>query len=125
MKNKVYLAVSAILTVLVTMVMFLLWADRSSVFWTVYVFSILAVWSVGANAASMSSENKSFASNLMVVTVSVVYLVVSVAWSILSVVILAASATLCLIGHVVLLGIFMILWLLANVAAKYINSQDT
>ncbi len=124
MKNKVYLAVSAILTVLVTVAMFLLWPGRDGVFWTIYIFSNLAIWSVGANAAYMSAENKSFAANLMVVTVSVVYLVVSVVWSVLSVAILAASTTLCLVGHIVLLGIFLILWLLAKVAAKYINSQD-
>lgn len=125
MKNKVYLAVSAILTVLVTVAVFLLWTDRDSVFWTIYIFSLIAVWSVGFNAACMSAENQSFAANLMVVTVSVVYLIVSVGWSVLSVVILAASATLCLVGHVILLGIFLILWLLARMAVKYINSQDT
>lgn len=124
MKNKMYLAISAIITVLITVAMFLLWTDRDSVFWIVYVFSNLAVWSVGANAACMSAENKSFAANLTAVTVSVVYLFVSVAWSVLSTAILAASGTLCLVGHVVLLGIFLILWLLARMAAKYINSQD-
>ena len=124
MKNKVYLAVSTILTVIVTAAMFLLWPDRNSVFWTIYIFLLIAVWGVGFNAACMSAENQSFAANLMMVTVSVVYLIMSVAWSVLAVVILAASATLCLVGHVILLGIFLILWLLAKMAVNYINSQD-
>lgn len=124
MKNKVYLAVSTILTVIVTVAMFLLWPDRNSVFWTIYIFLLIAVWGVGFNAACMSAENQSFAANLMMVTVSVVYLIMSVAWSVLAVVILAASATLCLVGHVILLEIFLILWLLAKMAVNYINSQD-
>lgn len=124
MKNKVYLAVSTILTVLVTVAMFLLWPVRNSVFWTIYIFSLIAVWSVGFNAACMSAENQSFAANLMVVTVSVVYLAISVGWSVLSVVFLAADVTLCLVGHIVLLGIFLILWLFAKTAANYINRQD-
>ena len=124
MKNKVYLAISAILTVLVTVAMFLLWPDRNSVFWTIYIFSLIAVWSVGFNAACMSAENQSFAANLMVVTVSVVYLVVNVGWSVLSVIFLAVDAMLCLVGHIVLFGIFLILWLLAKMAVNYINRQD-
>lgn len=124
MKNKVYLAVSAILTALVTVAMFLLWPDRNSVFWAIYIFSLIAVWGVGFNAACMSAENQSFAANLMVVTVSVVYLIVNVGWSVLSVVFLAAGAMLCLVGHIVLFGIFLILWLLAKMAVNYINSQD-
>lgn len=125
MKNKVYLAISAILTGIVTAVMFLLWPVKNDMFWIIYGFSVIAVWAAGANAACMQAENKSFAANLMPVTVSVVYLVVSAAWSVLSAAVLAAGAALCLAGHLVLLGIFLILWLLARMAAAYINSQDT
>lgn len=124
MNHKVYLAISAILTVLVTVAMLLLWGDRNSVFWTIYVFLNIAIWSVGVNAACMPTENKSFASNMTAVTVSIVYLIANVGWSIISAALLAADATLCLVGHVILLGIFLILWLLAKMAAKYINSQD-
>ena len=124
MNKKTCLIISAILTVLVSAVLFGLWPDRDFVFWTVYLFSIVAIWIVGVNAACLELENKFFAANLTTLTTAIVYLIANVIWSIISMIFLTVSGRACLVGHIVLLGLFTIVWMLAKAAIRYINSQD-
>lgn len=124
MNKKAYLVISAILTIIISVVMFGLWNRMDFTFWVIYLFAVAATWIVGINAAYRKEDNRSFAANLTTVTISVIYLILNVIWSMLSVVVLAVSGTVCLVGHIALLGTFLIVWILTKMAVKYINSQD-
>ena len=122
--RKLYLITSAILTVLVSVVMLGLWQIRDFAFWTIYGFTVLAIWIVGISAAWRKEENKHFAANLTTLTISIVYFVINIIWSITSAALLVTNGMICLVGHIVLLGLFLVMWILAKMAVQYINGQD-
>src|SRR5574344_1422307 len=122
--KKVYLAICGISIVLLSIALFLLWPDRSKVFWVTYVFSVIAILGVGINAVYLKEENQHFAANITLHTISIVYLIVSALWSIVSIAILNVGSTIYMVTHIVILGLFLILWLLAILAVQHINDQD-
>lgn len=132
MKDKMIYFIAGIISFIVfSLVLFLLWKDRSIIFWTTYGFLIFALCGFIANVIGMVSKNEQFAANLTLVVISAVYLVFSAGWSILAVrwtmlaeFLFKKGSNIYLAIHIALCGIFLIIWLLGFVAVRHINSQD-
>jgi hypothetical protein len=122
--QKTYITVCGIAIVLFSVAMFLLWLDRSKLFWTTYIFTVIAILGVGFNACYIKSENQHFAANITLFTISVVYLIVSALWSIAAMALLQLNGIVYIVIHIMALGLFLIVWLLARLSVRYINSQD-
>lgn len=124
-KRTVYLLIGVIVLSIITLAMFLLCPQRDTRFWIAYVFTVIGVAAVTASATLMKPNSHQFAANLTSVTITGVYLVFNIACSLLLGTLLPGiAAHIYLVAHIVLLGIFLVLWLLGYLAINYINEQD-
>lgn len=124
-KNKrVYLIISTIVIVVLSISMFLLWAEKNGSFWITYIFSLIAILSISGNSVSLQPNNHQFASNFTLMTISIVYLVLNVLCSIIFLTVIHASNMVYLVAHIIVLAIFLIIWLLGFLAVQHINKQD-
>lgn len=121
--KTVYAVVTGIMLVLLTVAFFLLWEERDGIFWTTYLFEALSVVLLGGNAFFRKKDDRHFAANFGLVTVSVLYLLFCAGWSLFGV---RAGVGITVYGvvHTILLGTFTMIYLLTLVAIRHINSQD-
>lgn len=118
------LAVGGIIAVVFTVAMFLLCPDKDGVFWTSYLFVLLGIAGVSFNAWAMRSDDAHFASNLVLVTISAVYLIADVVAWVLGAVTLRMKLPGYFLLHLSLCAVFLVIWLIARSVVGYINTQD-
>lgn len=124
-KRTVYLLIGVIVLSIITLAMFLLCPQRDAQFWITYVFTVIGVVAVTAGAAFMKPNTHQFAANLTSVTITGVYLTCNIVCSLLLGPLLPSTAAhIYLVAHIVLLGVFLVIWLLGRIAIQYINEQD-
>ena len=124
-KQIVSLLIGAIALLLVTLTLFVLSPQRDAQFWITYIFTVLGIVAVTANIAFMSPNDPQFAANLTSVTISVVYLVFNIGCSLVLGALLPRELTnIYLLAHIILLGVFLIIWLVGYLAIDHINKQD-
>ena len=123
-KKGVSVILGSIAAVVFSVVIFMLWPIRDGIFWLTYLFVLLGIIAVTANVAAMRSDNRHFASNQTLVTISVVYLVACVAASLIGAAWLHMKTTGYFALHIVLFSVFLCIWIVARGAVSYINKQD-
>lgn len=123
-KKGINIAILAIVVVTLSVAMFLLWANKDGFFWITYIFSIVAVLGVAGSVACLKDNNKQFASNLSLATISIVYLVANALCSVVFLWLLKVGGKIYLITHAAIFAVFLIIWLLGLLATRHINEQD-
>lgn len=117
-------AVGGIVAVVFSAVIFMLWTHQDEIFWITYLFLLLGIISIMLNAAFIKSDNQHFASNLTLLTVSVVYWLIAAASSFIAIKLIHMRTAGYFVLHLVLFALFLCLWLIARSAVSYINKQD-
>lgn len=123
-KKHVPILLGIIVIAVFSVSMFMLWPQRDGVFWITYLFILLGVIGVTVNVVMMKTDNLHFASNLTLVTISVVYLIACVVASIVAVAWLHTGTVGYVVLHIILFAIFLCIWLIGRSMVSYINKQD-
>lgn len=123
-KKIVGLAIGVVILAVLSFAMFVSVPERDGQFWVTYGFAVIGVVWLLVNCARLKSNNTHFAANLSAVTISAVYLLADAACSIVLSGIFRMEFVRYLVVHIVLLGIFAVLWLIDILVIGYMNSQD-
>jgi hypothetical protein len=123
-KKSVFILLGIIVIAVFSVSMFMLWPQRDGVFWITYLFILLGVIGVTVNMVMMRTDNLHFASNLTLVTISVVYLIACVVASIVAVAWLHMGTVGYVVLHIILFAVFLCIWLIGRSMVSYINKQD-
>lgn len=124
MKSNRMLAwvIGGIMIVAFTATICLLWPTKNLMFWITYLFILSGIIGVTINVALLNAASHHFASNLVTLTVSVLYLLATVANSAIGILFFETATY--LVAHILLLAVFLCIWLISRSAAAYINKQD-
>lgn len=110
------------MTVTFTVTICLLWPTKDVMFWITYLFILSGISGVTVNVALLNTAGRHFASNLVTLTVSVLYLLATVLISAIGLSFFGTATYLA--THILLLAVFLCIWLISRSAAAYINKQD-
>lgn len=105
-----------------TATIFMLWPAKDVMFWITYLFILSGIIGVTVNAGLLNAAGRHFASNLVTLTVSVLYLLATVVTSAIGLLFFRTVAYLA--AHILLLAVFLCIWLISRSATAYINKQD-
>ncbi|QSX05083.1 hypothetical protein JYG23_10330 [Sedimentibacter sp. zth1] len=127
MKNKNLLYISFVgIIIALSAIMFLLNDTKDNLFWTTYIFLIVSILGVFFSCVIVTFKHKSknIASNLVLITISIIYFVLNVLISILCINVLKCTFKVYISLSIITFTIFIILWIVGYCSSNYINSQD-
>lgn len=122
--KQLYLIISLIAILLISAAMTILWGKSSPRFWISYAFFIIAILIVSGCAAFFSGKHRHVVSRLTLLTISIIYLIAQGLCSLLFAGLLKIGVLSFLAVHILVFGLFLILWLLSHLAIRHIEKQD-